>query len=151
MIPSDHSWVLQEQTTKNSLTQFVSSTTCVDLPDSFAQFDQFFQDEYQESLDPSIWKDIPCIFVVEESLKSYTIPCEVTPGKFLHVNAGLTKTQQEKLLKFLEKKIGAFASEYTDMKGIHPNTCVHHIYTDVKINPVRQPTKEDEPSTQGYS
>ena len=113
---------------------------------SFAQFDRIFQDEYQENLDPSIRTDVPCIFAVEESLKSYTIPCEFSPGKFLHVNANLTKTQQEKLLKVLEKQTGAFAWEYTDMKGIHPDTCVHHIYIDNKINPVRQPQRRMNPS-----
>ena len=122
------------------------STTCVDLPESFAQFDQIFQDEYQENLDPSIWTNIPCIFAIEESLKSYTILCEVSPRNHLHVNVGLTKTQQEKLLKVLEKQTGAFAWEYTDMKGIHPDMCVHHIYTDDKINPLRQPQRRMNPT-----
>ena len=94
VLPGDHSWALQDPTTENALTQFILSTKCVDLPNSFAQFDRIFQDEYPKNLDPSIWTDIPCIFVVEESLKSYTIPCEITPGKFLHVNARLTTTKK---------------------------------------------------------
>ena len=48
--PSDYSWALQEQTTKNVLNQFVSSTTCIDFPQSFSQFNQIFGDEFQENM-----------------------------------------------------------------------------------------------------
>ena len=27
------------------------------------------------------------------------------------------------------------------MKGIHPETCIHHIYMDPNISPVRQPQR----------
>ena len=27
------------------------------------------------------------------------------------------------------------------MKGIHPNTCIHHIYMDASISPIRQPQR----------
>ena len=49
-LPSDYSWALQEQTTENLLNQFVYSTTCIDLPQYFSQFDQMFGDEFQENL-----------------------------------------------------------------------------------------------------
>ena len=32
------------------------------------------------------------------------------------------------------------------MKGIHPNTCIHHIYMDPNIPPVRQPQRRMNPS-----
>ena len=32
------------------------------------------------------------------------------------------------------------------MKGIHPDTCVHHIYMDMKIPPVRQPQRRMNPA-----
>ena len=48
--PSEYSWALQEQTTENVLNQFVSSPTCIDFPQSFAQFDQIFGDEFQENM-----------------------------------------------------------------------------------------------------
>ena len=32
------------------------------------------------------------------------------------------------------------------MKGIHPDTCVHHIYIDDKINHVRQPQRRMNPA-----
>ena len=32
------------------------------------------------------------------------------------------------------------------MKGIHPNTCIHHIYMDPKISPVRKPQTRMNPA-----
>ena len=32
------------------------------------------------------------------------------------------------------------------MKGIHPNTCIHHIYMDANIPPVRQPQRRMNPA-----
>ena len=61
---SDYSWALQEQTTENVLNQFVSSTTCIDFPQSFAQFDQIFGDEFQENLALSTFVDTPCVFAI---------------------------------------------------------------------------------------
>ena len=46
-LPSDYSQELQEHTIENVLNQFVSSTTCIDFPQSFGQFDQIFGDEFQ--------------------------------------------------------------------------------------------------------
>ena len=48
------------------------------------------------------------------------------------------KINKIKYLRFLKKQAEAFAWEYTDMKGIHPDTCIHHIYMDPNIPPVRQ-------------
>ncbi len=98
------------------------------------------------SLDPLIWMDVPCVFSLDECLWSYTIPCEVNHGNFLQGNETLDETQQEKLLKFIKEQTGAFAWEYTDMKGIHPNTCGHHTYTDNKINLVWQPQRRMNPA-----
>ena len=56
---------------------------------------------------------------------------------FLHINAGLSENQQEQLLKVRKKQAGEFAWEYIDMKGINPNTCIHHIYMDENIPLVR--------------
>ena len=32
------------------------------------------------------------------------------------------------------------------MKGIHPDTCIHHIYMDVSISPIRQPQRRMNPA-----
>jgi hypothetical protein len=41
----------------------------------------------------------------------------------------------------LKEKSGAFSWEYTDMKGIHPDTFIPHIYTLEEVTPVRQPQR----------
>ena len=80
--------------------------------------------------------DTPCVFAIEEHTGYYTMTCEVGLGKCIHINAGLSENQQENLLKLLRIQAGAFAWEYTYMKGIHPNTCIHHIYMDASISPI---------------
>ena len=65
---------------------------------------------------------------------------------FLHINAILSENQQSQLLKFLKKKAGAFSWEYTDMKGIHPDTCIHHIYMDPSMSPITQPQRRMNPT-----
>ena len=53
----------------------------------------------------------------------------------------MEKLQQEELTKTLQKKIVAFAWEYTGMKGIDPKTCIHHIYIEENSRPIRQPQR----------
>ena len=57
----------------------------------------------------STFVETPCVFAIEEHIGSYTVPCEVSPGKVLHINAGLTESQQEQLLKVLKIQFGSFA------------------------------------------
>ena len=63
-LPSDYSWALQEQTTENVLNQFVSSTTCIYFPQSFAQFNQIFGDEFQENMALYTLVETPCVFAI---------------------------------------------------------------------------------------
>jgi hypothetical protein len=39
----------------------------------------------------------------------------------------------------LQKHSDAFAWDYPDMKGIHPDLCTHHIYIKEGSRPIRQP------------
>jgi hypothetical protein len=109
------------------LNQFISAITCVDFPQSFPQFEYMFGEEFQEQFDPSILYSTYFIFEIDESATSYTIPYEISSWKCLHINSGLDEDQQKKLVNVLKQKSGAFAWEYTDMKGIHPDTCIYHI------------------------
>ena len=93
-----------------------------------------------------MFTEAPCVFTIEEHTGPFTIPCEVGPKKFMHINAGLSEDQQAQLIKVLKKQVGAFAWEYIDMKGIHPDTCIHHIYMDPNLPPVRQPQRRMNPS-----
>jgi len=89
-------------------------------------------------MDLSTFSETHSVFTIEENTGPYTIPCEFGPETFLHINIGLSENQQAQLLEVIKKQVGAFAWEYTDMKGIHPNTYIHHIYMDPNISPVRQ-------------
>ena len=64
--PSDFSGALQEQATKNLLNQFISSTTSIDFPHSFAKFDQIFGDKFQENMALSMFTETPYVFTIEE-------------------------------------------------------------------------------------
>jgi len=54
---------------------------------------------------------------------------ESFPGKTLNVNENLEGLQKNQLIEVLHKHSYAFAWEYTNMRGIDPKTCIHHIYT----------------------
>ena len=60
-------------------------------------------------------------------------------------SAHLTTSQEAQLITLLNKHSHAFAWEYTDMLGIHHETCTHHVYTDDKIRPLRQPQRRMNP------
>eukprot|EP00253_Pinus_taeda_P003708 PITA_03708 len=79
-----------------------------------------------------------------EEFGSSTI--EIFPGKTLNINKNLEKSQQEELTKIFQKHSTAFAWEYTDMKGIDPKTCIHHIYSEENSRPIRQPQRRMNPN-----
>lgn len=62
-------------------------------------------------------------------------PIEIKQGKILNINSNLSNDQQQKLIQVLRKYEGAFAWDYLDMKGIDPQLCMHHIYTEKKQDP----------------
>jgi hypothetical protein len=70
---------------------------------------------------------------------------EISPGKYLNIGTNFEPSQEEQLIALLKKYHKAFAWEYTDMQGIHPETCTHHIYTDDNIRPLRQPQRRMNP------
>jgi hypothetical protein len=72
---------------------------------------------------------------------SYTMPYEISLGKFLHINSRLDADQQEQLVNILKDQSGSFSWEYIDMRGIHPDTYIHHIYTQEEVTPIRQPQR----------
>ena len=46
----------------------------------------------------------------------------------------------------LQEHSSSYAWEYTDMKGIDPNICIHHIYIEENAKPVRQPRRRMNPN-----
>eukprot|EP00253_Pinus_taeda_P028776 PITA_28776 len=79
-----------------------------------------------------------------EEFGSFTI--EFFLGKTLNINKILEKSQQEELTKILQQHSTAFAWEYTDMKGIDPKFCIHHIYIKENSRPIRQPQRRMNPN-----
>ena len=71
---------------------------------------------------------------------------EISLGRSLFINANLSHDQQNQLVNLIKAQSRAFAWIYTDMKGIHPDTCIHHIYTQENIRPVRQPQRRMNPA-----
>jgi hypothetical protein len=55
---------------------------------------------------------------------------EISPGRFLNINANLNEQQQHKLIQILSKYQQAFAWEYPDIKGI-----------DLHARPIQQPQR----------
>ena len=43
------------------------------------------------------------------------------------------------MIELLREYSKAFAWDYTNMAGIHPNTCRHHIYIEEHVRPIWQP------------
>jgi len=55
----------------------------------------------------------------------------------LNIGANLEPYNEEQLIALLNKYHKAFSWEYTDMQGIHPETCTHNIHTYDNIRPPR--------------
>jgi len=53
---------------------------------------------------------------------------EIFPGKTLNINDNLEESQNQQLIKMLQEHSSTYAWEYTNMKGIYPNTCMHRTY-----------------------
>lgn len=106
-------------------------------PTPFNGFEHIFSQKIQEtsSLEVSVKYSI-C--TIDKSLEASIKPVEISPGKLLYINSKLDTNQQQKLIKVFQKQTRAFAWEYEDMHGIHPNICIHHIYTQEDAKPVRK-------------
>lgn len=57
-------------------------------------------------------------------------PIEIEPGKMLNINGNLDIHQQKRLIQVIQKLKKQFSWEYSDMKGIDPQLCTHHIYIE---------------------
>ena len=64
---------------------------------------------------------------------------EIEPEKTLKFISTLSDQQTKMLTSVLKKHKTAFTWDYSDMRGLHPNFCTHHIYTKDDCIPIRQP------------
>ena len=79
------------------------------------------------------------IFYVHSITNYQSKTIEISPEKYLNIGERLTLSQEEQFIALLNKYHKSFAWEYTEMPGIHQETCTHHIYIDDNIIPLRQP------------
>ena len=54
-------------------------------------------------------------------------------------SSSLNASQEDNLLGILKKCKQAIGWKISDLKGISPLVCTHHIYMEEKAKPVRQP------------
>jgi hypothetical protein len=59
----------------------------------------------------------------------------------MNINHGISTSQKKQLVYLLQEHSEAFAWEYTNMKGIHPDMCTHHICIRDNSKPVRHPQR----------
>ena len=88
------------------------------------------------------------IFPIQSITNIQSETIEISLGKTLNIGTHLDLSQEEKLIQLLRKYQKAFAWDYTDMYGIHPETCTHHIYRDSNVRLVRQPQRRMNPILQ---
>ena len=85
------------------------------------------------------------IFPVNTITNSKTKTIDIYPGKHLNIGNNLQSSQEQEVIALLHKYSKDFVWDYIHMQGIHPNTCIHHIYIDDHIKPVRQPQRQMNP------
>jgi hypothetical protein len=88
-----------------------------------------FSPEFQETCHPST-STIATLSKVEEGKEFSIQAVEISPRKSLYINASLETDQQQKLVQMIQGQSDAFAWDYSDMKGIHPDTWMHYICTN---------------------
>ena len=92
-----------------------------------------FSDEFQETFHPFVFTSFA---VKEESHEPNIESVEIFEGKILHIGIGLTAEQKQNLMSMILEKTREFTWDYLDMRGINPDTCIHHIYTNEEMRPV---------------
>jgi hypothetical protein len=136
---------MQEQSDEQVLCLFLADTNYIEYPRSFAELSHIFSFEFQQTWDPDItqlYTLSPSSSEKEESIELV----EISPRKPLYINSSLEPEQKTQVIEMLQRQFDAFAWDYVDMKGIHPDTCTHHIYTNDQIRPVRQPQRRMNPA-----
>ena len=73
---------------------------------------------------------------------------EENEEKHMVISATLTKEQEIKLLKVLKENKRAFGWYISDLKGINPLICMHHICLEENAKLVRQPQRKLNPLMQ---
>jgi hypothetical protein len=119
---------VHEKTEEHILSLFLVDSACIDYPQYFPNYIYIFSPEFQETLHlPTA--TVATISQIDEGKELVVQDVEISPRKSLYINVSLEIDQQQKLIQMIQGKSNAFAWDYSDMKGIHPDTYMHHIYT----------------------
>ena len=73
---------------------------------------------------------------------------EENEEKHVVISTTLTEEQGIKLLKVLKENKRAIGWYISDLKGINPLICTHHIYLEENAKPIRQPQRRLNPLMQ---
>ena len=87
----------------------------------------------------SLQNTFESIFPINSITNSNRKIIEISPERHLNIGNNLQSSQEENIITLLLKYSKYFSWDYKDMPGIHPKTCIHHIYTNNEIKPVRKP------------
>jgi hypothetical protein len=126
----------KEHNEENQLQSFLVNLDPLQDPD--LPFDHIFIPNFQEYYDTSTSSSLQISALATNMTESSTIPIDISPGKVLHINSQLDNSQQEQLIQMMKKNTDALAWSYPYMKGIHLDTCTHHIYIRENARPIIQ-------------
>jgi hypothetical protein len=136
---------IQEQSDEQVLSLFLADTNCIEYPRSFAELSHIFSFEFQQTWHPNITQ-LYSLSPASSDKEETTELVEISPRKPLYINSSLEPEQKTQVIEMLQRQFNAFAWDYADMKGIHPDTCIDHIYTNDQIKPIRQPQQRMNPT-----
>jgi hypothetical protein len=129
---------MKEQSYEQVLNLFLADTNCIEYARSFVELSHIFSSKFQQTWHPDITQ-LYTLSTTSLEKEESTKLVNISPGKPLYINSSLEPEQKTQVIEMLQIQFDAFAWDYADMKGIHPDTCTHHIYTNDQIKPVRQP------------
>jgi hypothetical protein len=86
------------------------------------------------------------ISTINEGEDSVVKTVEISSRKYLYINSILESDYQQKMIQMIQEKSDDFAWNYSDMRGIYTDTCIHHIYTNDQIRPIRKPQRRMNPT-----
>eukprot|EP00253_Pinus_taeda_P007704 PITA_07704 len=142
----DNEWIDDEDTIQPvcTISEINEDIQILNTLENFETSSEYEHTQFQLDSDIEYLSSRQMSLYSMEEFGSSTI--KVFLGKTLNINKNLEKSQQEELTKILQKHSTAFAWEYTDMKGIDPKTCIHHIYIEENSRPIRQPQRRMNPN-----
>ena len=79
-----------------------------------------------------------------------SVPIEIEL-RTLNIDANLDDLQRKTLIQILQKYKKDFSWEYSNMRGINPQLCTHHIYIEKYARAIHQHKKNIESTPYGYS